>query len=133
MTAKGEDLHKARANAYEATKWIDFENKYGDGVGTVYLLADYDSSLTRQLSVYYSSYSSSNAADSTMKINQMNPLWAATRGNSSVTWNNNEKSAAYLCDTTQWSSYANTSDENIRNIRTICNRWSKYRDVYRFI
>ncbi|MBQ7706906.1 MAG: phosphoribosylamine--glycine ligase [Lachnospiraceae bacterium] len=28
VTAKGEDLHKARANAYEATKWIDFENKY---------------------------------------------------------------------------------------------------------
>ena len=28
VTAKGEDLFKARANAYEATKWIDFENKY---------------------------------------------------------------------------------------------------------
>ncbi|MBQ9198787.1 MAG: phosphoribosylamine--glycine ligase [Lachnospiraceae bacterium] len=28
VTAKGEDLYKARANAYEATKWIDFENKY---------------------------------------------------------------------------------------------------------
>ncbi len=28
VTAKGEDLIKARANAYEAVKWIDFENKY---------------------------------------------------------------------------------------------------------
>ena len=28
VTAKGEDLKKARANAYEATKWIAFENKY---------------------------------------------------------------------------------------------------------
>ncbi len=28
VTALGEDLHKARANAYEAVKWIDFENKY---------------------------------------------------------------------------------------------------------
>lgn len=28
ITAKGEDLVKARANAYEATKWIEFENKY---------------------------------------------------------------------------------------------------------
>ncbi|MBQ4523665.1 MAG: phosphoribosylamine--glycine ligase [Lachnospiraceae bacterium] len=28
VTAKGEDLRKARANAYEATKWIEFENKY---------------------------------------------------------------------------------------------------------
>ncbi|HIQ96650.1 MAG TPA: phosphoribosylamine--glycine ligase [Candidatus Limivivens merdigallinarum] len=28
VTAKGEDLKKARANAYEAVKWIDFENKY---------------------------------------------------------------------------------------------------------
>ena len=28
VTAKGENLKAARANAYEATKWIDFENKY---------------------------------------------------------------------------------------------------------
>ena len=28
VTAKGSDLKKARANAYEATKWIDFSNKY---------------------------------------------------------------------------------------------------------
>ena len=28
VTAKGTDLKVARANAYEATKWIDFDNKY---------------------------------------------------------------------------------------------------------
>lgn len=28
VTAKGEDLKTARKNAYEAVKWIDFENKY---------------------------------------------------------------------------------------------------------
>ncbi len=28
ITAKGEDLHKARSNAYEAVTWIDFDNKY---------------------------------------------------------------------------------------------------------
>lgn len=28
VTAKGKDLKTARANAYEATKWIDFDNKY---------------------------------------------------------------------------------------------------------
>lgn len=28
VTAKGADLKQARANAYEATKWIDFDNKY---------------------------------------------------------------------------------------------------------
>ena len=28
VTAKGNTLQEARANAYEATKWIDFENKY---------------------------------------------------------------------------------------------------------
>ncbi len=28
VTAKGADLVTARANAYEATKWIDFDNKY---------------------------------------------------------------------------------------------------------
>ncbi|MCR4740676.1 MAG: phosphoribosylamine--glycine ligase [Lachnospiraceae bacterium] len=28
ITAVGKDLKKARANAYEAVKWVDFENKY---------------------------------------------------------------------------------------------------------
>ena len=28
VTAKGADLKQARANAYEATKWVDFDNKY---------------------------------------------------------------------------------------------------------
>lgn len=28
ITAKGKDLAEARKNAYEATKWVDFENKY---------------------------------------------------------------------------------------------------------
>lgn len=28
VTAKGEDLKRARANAYAATEWISFENKY---------------------------------------------------------------------------------------------------------
>lgn len=28
VTAKGRDLKEARANAYEAVKWVDFDNKY---------------------------------------------------------------------------------------------------------
>jgi phosphoribosylamine--glycine ligase len=28
VTAKGKDLFEARANAYKATEWIDFDNKY---------------------------------------------------------------------------------------------------------
>ena len=28
MTAKGENLKAARANAYEAVNWISFDNKY---------------------------------------------------------------------------------------------------------
>ena len=28
VVAKGSDLKAARANAYEATKWIQFDNKY---------------------------------------------------------------------------------------------------------
>jgi len=28
VTAKGADLKTARANAYEATKWVEFANKY---------------------------------------------------------------------------------------------------------
>ena len=28
ITAKGKELKEARKNAYEAVKWVDFENKY---------------------------------------------------------------------------------------------------------
>ena len=28
MTATGRDLKTARANAYEAVTWVDFDNKY---------------------------------------------------------------------------------------------------------
>ena len=28
VTAKGNNLKEARANAYEATKWVNFDNKY---------------------------------------------------------------------------------------------------------
>ena len=28
ITAKGTDLKEARANAYKATEWVEFENKY---------------------------------------------------------------------------------------------------------
>ena len=28
VTALGDDLKDARKNAYEATKWVEFENKY---------------------------------------------------------------------------------------------------------
>ena len=28
MTAKGANLKEARANAYKAVQWIDFDNKY---------------------------------------------------------------------------------------------------------
>ena len=28
VTAKGADLKEARANAYKAVQWIDFDNKY---------------------------------------------------------------------------------------------------------
>ncbi|MCI1380575.1 MAG: phosphoribosylamine--glycine ligase, partial [Lachnospiraceae bacterium] len=28
VTALGKDLHEARANAYKATEWVTFENKY---------------------------------------------------------------------------------------------------------
>ena len=28
VTATGKDLQEARKNAYEATKWVEFDNKY---------------------------------------------------------------------------------------------------------
>ena len=85
--------------------------KYGDTVGTMYLMADYDESLTRKLSDFSSGYTSS----SNTKVEEMNPLWAAERAkteSNTPIWNENEKAVAYLCDTTQWTTYVNQNKAN---------------------
>ena len=42
----------------------------------------------------------------------MNKSWAAQRGNSQSSWNDNEKAAAYLSAPSQWTTYCDTSKAN---------------------
>ncbi|MCI8273804.1 MAG: hypothetical protein HFJ55_06990, partial [Clostridia bacterium] len=65
--------------------------KYGPK-DTVYLKADWKANDVTLSSVY------TNYNKTTTKIKEMNPDWAKNRGNiADTSWNENEKSAAYLC------------------------------------
>ncbi|MCI8273811.1 MAG: hypothetical protein HFJ55_07025, partial [Clostridia bacterium] len=93
--------------------YVDKENKYGDGEYTVYLKADYDYNRRTGLSDY------TNYIYEKTKIKEMNPNWAANRGNNESEWNYNEKAAAWLCMPESgengglpWSSYYDSSKAN---------------------
>ncbi|MCI8273748.1 MAG: hypothetical protein HFJ55_06685, partial [Clostridia bacterium] len=74
--------------------FVDTKNKYGDGKNTVYLKADWKANDVT-LSDLYTNYNKT-----TTKIKEMNPDWAKTENRGDIqdtSWNENEKSAAYLC------------------------------------
>ena len=79
--------------------YVDTENKFGDGVNTIYLKADYKN--TKSLSTDISSLTENDIA----VYKRMNPLWSVQRGNMQSSWNNNEKAAAWLCAPSQWKDY----------------------------
>lgn len=91
--------YKNDGNTYRIF-YVDKDNYFGDGANTIYLKADY-SSTTYTLDDY-ASYDATNT-----KVRAMNPLWAAKRGESS--WNENEKSAAYLCSPVNADNYTTTT------------------------
>ncbi|MCI8273576.1 MAG: hypothetical protein HFJ55_05800 [Clostridia bacterium] len=70
--------------------FVDKENKYGDGINTIYLKADYTSNKTTSLNTSY--------VTSKTKVKEMNPDWAKNRRNNESGWDTNEKAAAWLCD-----------------------------------
>ncbi len=83
--------------------YIDFANKYGDGVGTIYLKADHPTTNP----IVLGSYSSYTPTDSDKTIiENMNKKWYTARGTS--TWNANEHEAAWLCSPSQWAKYKNS-------------------------
>ena len=84
--------------------YIDTEGKFGDK-NTVYLKADWtanDTSLT--------TYTPSGTDLTTYK--KLNPSWAAKRGSSTSSWNENEHAAAWLCSPSKWTTYCDTSKAN---------------------
>ena len=88
--------------------YVDKQNDFGDGANTVYLKADYNSSLTTSLSTNISSLTANDLA----VYKRMNKSWAAQRGNSQSNWNSNENAAAYLSAPSQWTTYCDTTKAN---------------------
>ena len=87
--------------------YIDTEGKFGDK-NTVYLKADWtanDTSLSD-----YTNYTPSGTDLTTYK--KLNPSWAAKRGSSTSSWNENEHAAAWLCSPSKWTTYCDTSKAN---------------------
>ena len=84
--------------------YVDTENKFGDGANTIYLKADY------KTTIGLTSYTP--IGSDLEKYKKMNPSWAAQRGSSTSSWNNNEKAAALLCSPSQWTSYVDSSKAN---------------------
>ena len=76
--------------------YLDVDNKYGEGKGTVFIKRDYDDTLT------FSDSSQANyATDETIKyyFGKYNPLWLEKDGNID---NRNERVSAYLCNPENW-------------------------------
>ena len=87
--------------------YIDTEGKFGDK-NTVYLKADWTSNDTKLSS--NTSYTPSGTDLATYK--KLNPSWAAQRGSSTSSWNDNEHAAAWLCSPSKWTTYCDTSKAN---------------------
>ena len=94
--------------------YVDTAGKYGDGINTVYLIADYDENRQTGLGTYINSeYKAYEYNSNKTKIRQMNPMWSNYIGNlEEISWEENAKSAAYLCDTSKWESYCDNTKAN---------------------
>ena len=87
--------------------YIDTEGKFGDK-NTVYLKADWTANDTTLSN--YTGYTPSGTDLATYK--KLNPSWAAQRGSSTSSWNENEHAAALLCSPSKWTTYCDTSKAN---------------------
>ena len=87
--------------------YIDTEGKFGDK-NTVYLKADWTSNDT--ILSNYIGYTPSGTDLATYK--KLNPSWAAQRGSSTSSWNDNEYAAAWLCSPSQWTTYYDSTKAN---------------------
>ena len=81
--------------------YVDKQGDFGEK-NTIYLKADYSKNM---------SCSTSYDASQT-KVREMNPDWAKARGKSESSWNDNEKAAAWLCDTSKWTDYCDSDKAN---------------------
>ena len=84
--------------------YVDTDNKFGDGANTIYLKADYKTSTTLSDHISYVPEGNDLAV-----YKNMNPLWAAKRGNAKSEWKENERAAAWLCSPSQWTDYLDST------------------------
>ncbi len=77
--------------------YVDFDNKYGDGAGTIYLKAECTSN-------NYSLQTTDTSSDtnSNIKIKALNPSLYATGVTSPLASNDNMKAVTWLTNTTNW-------------------------------
>ena len=107
--------------------YYDASGEFGDGAGTIYLKRDYDTTMT--LSSYVSSGATANG-EAMMK--QLNPKWAASENGKKARANylNNEKAAAGLCDTNNWTTYK-TSEAKYAIGGAPIEMWCKAQNAYK--
>ena len=85
--------------------YVDTENKFGDGANTVYLKADYKTTIALTDHITYEPEGNDLAV-----YKKMNPGWAAERGEiAAASWNNNERAAGWLCSPSQWEDYVDST------------------------
>ena len=83
--------------------YIDVNNKYGDGAGTIYLKADNDGNIKSLDSIYITNKTDVNVMDT------FNPLWAANSTYAASTYDN-AKYSKYLLDKGIWAIYTDTGN-----------------------
>ena len=95
--------------------YVDTADKYKDGTNTVYLIAEYDDNRVQALGTKNAdnTYTVNAYQSSTTKIREMNPTWKEYRQSVAESdWSENEKAAAYLCDTSKWTTYYDSTKAN---------------------
>ena len=81
--------------------YIDFDNKFGDGAGTVYLKADETTSNNYQLQL--------DGAEATSKIKNLNPELYKTGVTPPTKTNENMQKVTWLTDTAKWEGLVTSS------------------------
>ena len=87
--------------------YIDFDNKYQDGVGTIYLKADYDGK-----EVYLRNHGGYSSTDNYSVMKKLNPSWKYEQD---MTLQSNDKFASWLCDQNVWTEWKDTTTISIKD------------------
>ena len=85
--------------------YIDFDNKYGDGDGTIYLKADEDGK-----NVSLSSYTGYSSTDNYVAMKKLNPSWVKPD-----TLQTNDKCVSWICDPNKWTAWQDTTTTSVKD------------------